>query len=123
MHRPPRQRQRLVRRHAGFVRATVDIDLKAQLQRRHRHRPLLAQALGNFEAVNRMGPIKVDCNQPRFIALNRANAMPFNGRIPQIRQRCNFVHTFLDVVFAKRPLPGGVSLAHGIGAKRLGNCQ
>ena len=59
-------------------------------------------------------------HQPGFIALHRADAMPLQR---QIGQRLDFFHRLLDVVLAKRQLPGGIGLGHGLGPEGLGDGQ
>ena len=70
-----------LRRHAGLGRAAVDVDLDAHLQRRHALGALLGQALGHLEAIDRVGPVEVGRHQPRLVALDRADAMPFQRQV------------------------------------------
>ena len=49
-----RQLQHVRRRNARFGVTAIDVDLQADLQRRQMRRPLVVQALGNFEAIDRV---------------------------------------------------------------------
>jgi len=115
-----RQRQRIRRHHARLGGAAVDVDLDAHLQRRQMRRALLTQALRDLEAVHRVHPVKMLGHQPGFVALDRANAVPHQR---QLAQRGDFLHRFLDVVFAKPGLPGGIRGLDGIRTKGFGNRQ
>ena len=106
--------------HARFVVAPVHIHLNAHLQGRQVLGALLRQALGDFEAVDTVHPVKVLGHQTGFVALNRADAVPLQG---QIAQGVDLVHRFLDVVFAKSGLPSRMGLAHRIGAPGFGDSQ
>jgi hypothetical protein len=127
-----RQGQGLRRGHARLVGAAVDVHLQAHLQRRQVGGPLLGQALGNFQAVHRMHPVKVLGHGPGFVALQRAYAMPLQcSRLSSPWVLClqpgaqgqYFFHAFLHVVFAKCALAGLHGLDDGIGAKGLGDGQ
>ena len=83
-------------------------------------RALGRQPLGDFEAINRVHPVKVLGHQSGFVALHRANAMPHQA---QTLQRLDLGHRFLDVIFAKGGLAGCGGLSHGVGIKRLGHGQ
>ena len=76
-----RQRQHLVRRDARLGRAAVDVDLDAHLQRRQ---ALRAAARTGAAAIlsrsTRVRPVEVRGHQPRLVALDRADAMPFAAR-------------------------------------------
>ncbi|MEY3445636.1 MAG: hypothetical protein RIR45_391 [Pseudomonadota bacterium] len=114
------QRQRVFGQHTRFGGAAVYVDLNANLQRWQVGGALLAQALGNFEAVNGLDPVKVFGHQTRLVALYGANAMPLQR---QVAQRDDFVHRLLDVVFPKDGLAAGKCLLHRIRAKGFGYCQ
>ena len=118
----PGQLQGLLCRAAGLALASIHIHLNADLQRRQIIRALLVQALGNFFAVHGVHPVKVLGDQPGLVALYRANAMPLQGlHIRHGTHGGNLVDTFLDVVFAKRPLPGQRGFAHRLGGKGFGH--
>lgn len=118
------QRQRLFWCHASLVNTTIDVDLQAHLQWRQMCRALLGQALGNFEAIDAVYPVKVLGHGAGFVALQRANAMPLQAIKPlQIVQLGHFVQRFLHVVFTKGALTGCSGGAHGIGTKGLRDGQ
>src|SRR5690606_33274339 len=79
-------------------------------------RALLAEATGNFVAVDGFHPVKMPGHQARFIGLQRADKMPFN--IAQMRQRSNFFQTVLYIIFTKSALAqpvDGLHLSGGFG--------
>ena len=82
----PRQRQRLFGRHARLVGAAVHVHLQAHLQRRQCGRPLLGQPLGDLQPVDAVHPVEVLGHRPRLVALQRADAVPFEFAA-QIGQR------------------------------------
>ena len=82
--------------------------------------PLRAQALGGLEPVHRLHPIKVLGHHTRLVALHRTDHVPDQR---QIGQQQDFLHPFLDVVLAKRALPGGMRLAHRLGVLGFGNSE
>ena len=47
--------------------------------------PLLAQALGDLQAVHRVHPVKVLGHQARLVALDRADAVPLQRQVAQAR--------------------------------------
>ena len=107
-----------------FVGAAVNIDLQADLKRREARRPLLAQALGDLEPVDRLHPVKMLGDQTGFVALHRAYAMPFKGLAARLAaQRENFLHPLGNVVFAESPLPVRSGVGDGIGTKGFGHGQ
>src|SRR5690606_1285904 len=100
----------------GFLRFTADIDLHQNVQIRHGIRALLAEATGNFVAVDGFHPVKMPGHQARFIGLQRADKMPFN--IAQMRQRSNFFQTVLYIILTKSALAqpvDGLYLSGGFG--------
>src|SRR5690606_14510845 len=108
--------QCLFRQYSGFLRFTADIDLHQNVQIRHGIRALLAEATGNFVAVDGFHPVKMPGHQARFIGLQRADKMPFN--IAQMRQRSNFFQTVLYIIFTKSALAqpvDGLYLSGGFG--------
>ena len=127
------QRQRIAGRDARLVRAAVNIDLQAHLQRRQFGRALLAQALGDFQAVHRLRPVKMLSHPPRLVALDGADAVPFQRRrngtgahgfigLPAA-QGVDFFDALGNVVLAKSTLPGLHGFDHRVGAEGFGNCQ
>jgi hypothetical protein len=83
-------------------------------------RALLTQALGDFEPVYGVSPLKVLGHQPRFVALDGSDAMPFDW---QRLQGGDFFYRFLDVVLSKCILARFKRLLHCIGTKGFGNRQ
>ena len=83
-------------------------------------RALLAEALGGFESVQCVDPVKMLGHQPCFVALNRADAVPLDGQVTQLG---DFLNRFLNVVFTKRGLSGGKSRLDRVCAKGLGYGQ
>ena len=121
-----RQCARFFGGHACFVGAAIHIQLQAHLQGRQVGRALLGQALGNFQAVNGVRPVKVLGHQAGFVALDGANAVPLQLRRQRGRQGLHagdFVHAFLEVVFAKRALACLGGFEHGLGRKGFGDGQ
>ena len=115
-----RQRGQFFWAHARFGVAAVHIDLDAHLQGRQVFWALLGQALGDFEAVDAVHPIKVLGHQSGFVALNGADAVPDQWQIAQCR---DLVHRFLDVVFAKSGLTCRMGLAHRFRPPCFGDSQ
>ena len=81
---------------------------------------LLAQALGDFQAIHRVYPVKVLGHWPRLVALDRPDAVP---DYRQMAQRSDLFHRFLNVVFTKRRLPGLKRSLHRRRWKGFGNGQ
>lgn len=111
-----------IRCHARFVRATVHIHLKADLKIGQLGGALFAQALGDLEPINRLNPIKSLGHWPRFVALQRSDAMPLERSIgATLAQGLDLFRAFLHIVFAKSMLTGIERQTDGVGVKRLGN--
>jgi hypothetical protein len=83
---------------------------------------LVTQALRDFEAVYRVRPIKVLGHEFGFVALHGADAVPHQWGLA-VLQGDDFVHAFLDVVFAKVALAAGRNLSNIVGAEGFGNGQ
>ena len=83
---------------------------------------LVAQALRDFEAVYRVRPIEVLGHEFGFVALHGADAVPHQCGL-DVLQGGDFVHAFLNVVFAKVALAAGGDLAHIVGAEGFGHGQ
>lgn len=64
-------------------------------------RTLLRQARGDFSPVNRMYPVEVLGDWPRFIRLDRPDEMPFDAGRGLSGTRFNLGKGFLQVVFAE----------------------
>ena len=80
---------------------------------RHRFagRALLVQALGDLESIDRLHPVELRRHRARLVALQRPDAVPFEGSARQhLGHRRDLLDTFLDVVFAERSLAGVVGL-------------
>ena len=118
-HRLRQFGQRL-RAHARFGLAAVYIHLNAHLQGRQMGRALLGQALGDFEAVHAVHPVKVFSHQTRLVALDGADTVPHQR---QITQGHDLVHRLLDVVFAKSGLTPSMGCAHRLRAPGFGDGQ
>ncbi len=115
-----RQVQGLIGVNARLGQPAVHIGLQTHLQRRQMRWALIAESLGNLQPVNSVYPVKMLGNQPAFVALDRADAMPLNGQIPQSG---DFVDRLLDIVFTKPGLPSCKGLAHRLGTPGFGNRQ
>ena len=107
-------------RHPRLGAAAIHIDLNTHLQGGQVLGALLAQALCNLEAVDAVHPVKMLGHQTGFVALNRPNAVPLQR---QISEGSDLVHAFLNVVFAKGPLPRRMGLAHSFWAPSFGHRQ
>ena len=73
----------LFRRHTAFTIFPAHVHLQADLQRRQRFRSVFRQAVGNFYSVHTMNPDEIFCDAFGFIALYRADEMPFNRQVGQ----------------------------------------
>jgi hypothetical protein len=73
-----RQCQQIVGHYPRFVDTAVHVDLNADLQGGQAIGALLAQALRDFEPVDRLHPVKMLGHQPGFVALQRSDAMPLD---------------------------------------------
>ncbi|MCY1453453.1 hypothetical protein D9M71_704430 [compost metagenome] len=69
-----------------------------------------------------MHPVEMLRHQPRLVALQRADEMPLQAA-PQIGQRGDFLHPFLDVILAKGELSGLGGGAYAVSGYGLGNGQ
>ena len=79
-------------------------------------RTLVVQALGDFQSVHRMHPIKMFRNQSGFVGLDGADEMPLH--IIQMCQCQLLVQCFLQVIFTKGALTRRIGFGHRCG--RLG---
>eukprot|EP01136_Pigoraptor_vietnamica_P012325 Opistho-1_new@52130 len=132
-----RQCQSLRRCHTGLGGAAVNVDLQADLQRRQMRRPLLAQALRDLQAVHRLHPVEVFSHQPRLVALQGADVMPFRSAgmagirrtkaigfpFKRFANRKNLLHALLDIVLAEGALPARHRRHHGLRPESLGHGQ
>ncbi|SOY59176.1 hypothetical protein CBM2586_A100239 [Cupriavidus phytorum] len=117
-----RQRGHLGRGDAALAGFAADIDLDADLQRRHAGRALRRQPLGDPEPVDGVDPVEMFRHRPRLVALQRADEMPLQA-VAQVGQRGDLVDAFLDVVLAELALSGGVCGPYAVGGNGLGNGQ
>ena len=83
-------------------------------------RALFTQTLGDLEPIHRVHPVKMFGHQSTLVALDRTDAVPHQGQRAQLG---DFLHRFLDVVFTKPGLSGGIRGPDGIGTKGFGNRQ
>ena len=88
-------------------------------------RSMIVEALGNSQTIDGVGPMKMFRDQPGFIALDRADAMPNQvGTFCRVVQGRDFVDALLDVVFAKIALPHGLrQFLHRLRRKSFGHGQ
>ena len=84
------ERRRVGRRHAALSRLAADVDLNAHLQRRQVRRPLLGEALGDLQPIDRMDPVEMLGGEARLVALQRADQVPLERarRTPATRRSC-----------------------------------
>src|SRR5436309_376794 len=72
-----RERPRLRGRDAALARRAAHVDLQAQLQVRQHRRPLFRQTLRGAQPVDRVHPVEALGDDPRLVALKRADQVPF----------------------------------------------
>ncbi len=125
--RRPRPRQRrdrvgdgteLGRCEAALRRLAADVDLQAHRERRQAGRPLRAQPLGDLQAIDRVDPVEGRCDDPRLVALQRADQVPLWTWL-EPRQRRDLLRRFLHVVLAEEALARGVRLGDRLDAEGL----
>ena len=78
---------------------------------------LFAQALGDFQAINRVYPVKMLGHHAGFIALQGANQMPLQLRRHvrrKLAQVQDFFHALLHIVFAKTTLACGCGMQYAL---------
>ena len=110
------QRGQLAKANTRLGRFIVYIYLHTDIQRWEFHRALFAQALGNFQSVNRVHPAEVRRHRAGFVGLDGADKVPFN--IGEISQPGLLIERLLQVTLAKRALPPCVCLDQCL--RRLG---
>ena len=104
-----RECRRFLGRYAAFAGFAADVHLQAYLQWRQFRGSGGGEALGDFCAIDAVHPGEVFGYLARFIALQRADEMPFQG---QIAQCGHFCQRFLHITFAEFRLSGLECLAH-----------
>ena len=111
-----------------FYVFTANVHFNQHLQRRHGFRPLIAQAAGDFFAVDGVHPMSTFGGNAAFIGLDMADDVPAD--VGNIGQLAAFLFKFLQIVFAEIALRtflaqqahigGGKGFAHrnqlGLGA-------
>jgi Lrp/AsnC family leucine-responsive transcriptional regulator len=116
------QRRHFGRQHAALAGLAADVDLQAQLQRRQPGRALFGQALRDLQPVDRLHPVEGLGHRARLVALQRADQVPLQLRA-QVGQGLDLGQRLLHVVLAEGALPGGMRLAHRLGAEGLADGQ
>ncbi len=115
-----RQSFNIIGSYTGLAGLPIDIDLNANLQRRQMRGPLLVQTFGDLESIYAVHPIKILSDQPRFVALDGADAMPNDG---QVFEYGDLLRRLLNIVLTNGPLPRVKRSLNRIGAKGLRNSQ
>ena len=83
------------------------IEIFQRIQRQQIDRPLFGKPLRDFFAIDRMHPVEVFGNRSRLVALDRSDEMPFQCQIRTFRtDSVHFIQRLLQIIFAKRGLPG-----------------
>ena len=117
-----RHGQHLIDGQAALAGLTADVDLQAQLKRRQAGRALLAQALGDLQAIDGVDPVKGCGHGTGLVALQRPDQVPLEA-LAQIGQRGDLVERFLHVVLTEASLPRIEGGPHGLGRERFAHRQ
>ena len=99
-----RQRQRLVRSHAGLGRFPADVDLDADRQRRPVRGTRRGERAGDLLAVHRLHPVEALGGELRLVALQGTDQVPFDVR--EAGQRFDLRDRLLHVILAEAALSG-----------------
>ena len=70
-------------------------------------RALFTEASGDFESIDGMTPVKMFGHEAAFVGLQRTNKVPLQPACPGLLKVADFLHPFLNIVFAKRDLACG----------------
>ena len=98
-----------------FGRFAADVDFDADLQIGQLRRALIAQAAGEFGAVERVQPVRAFGHRPAFVGLDVADNVP--EQTGAVGQRFGLELPFADVVFAEIALAERVKSADVGGGK------
>ncbi len=116
-----RQRHGRVRRDAALGRLPADVDLNADVERRHGGGPRARQPFGDRHPVDRLHPGEALGRRLRLVALQRPDQVPLKPR--QVGRRVHLRRRLLHVVLAEGAQPERVRRAHRVGPERLAHRQ